>query len=277
MRSILTAGLSVLVVAILVQSAPAIDFNEDFDGSNGAWTVDGNPANSDIIPGKNGWVAHPTLGGIGHRVVNDVGSQGRRSGIGVSNGAGNSQEGCAGANPCGSAHPVSGVNIMSVLTRVNGGQGAGPVDGEGEIFFGNAAGTDGYQVYFGTAGAGSLDTLVGGAKTSTALASTGFQTAGVEWFELQIVVPVDGSPAFAQYRNVNDTNGAPLEGFTSLGTFGTAASAFDLIAIASLSSNIGGQALIHYDNVSASGVAVPEPAGLMLIGIGGLAMLRRRR
>jgi len=282
MKSIMTAGLSVAVVGLLVamaQPASGLDFIDSFNATG--HTVNTNPALSTMMVGTNGWVTHPTLGGISHRATNDTGSQGPRSGLSGSAGAGNSQEGCgSGATACGEAHPVSGVNMLSVATRVNGGQGSEQANGEGQIFFGDTAGLNGYRVTFATSGAGSLDTLEGGIPTSSALLDTGFQTAGVAWFELQIVVPLNGDSAFAQWADANDGINyptTPSSGYTSLGTFGSVASVFDSVSIASTQNFGGGQAAIHFDNVVATGDAIPEPASLAFLGLGGIMMLKRRR
>jgi hypothetical protein len=287
MKGIVTGGLSVLMVALLAQSAAVANFTEDFDGSNGAWTHaaglgSGTPDDNvfgDVIPGKNGWVAHPTLGGVGHRVIKgNVDHPGGpdidlREGVGRTQGAGNSWEGC---NPpgCGSAHPIGNFSVLSVLTRVSGlaiSTGT-PINGTGQIYLGDALGENGYQVEFASDGTGGLARLQNGSdiQGNPALADDGF--SDISWFELQIVINPNGS-AFAQYQDVDDDTGIGADVFTHLGDFDGGGVTVELLAIASTVQNQGGASAVPFDNVK----AFPEPASLVLLGLGGLMMLRRRR
>jgi hypothetical protein len=275
MKSIVTTGLSVLMVALLSQSAPAANFSEDWDGSNGAWSATGSfEYDGDVVPGKNGWVAHPTLGGIGHRVIQGQpnGNPGDlRKGVGGTQGVSNSNEGCPPPG-CGSAHPIGAFTVLSVLTRVSGFaiNGGVNVNGEGQIYLGDALGENGYQVTFDSSGGGSLDTLQGGSASSSGLADSGFSSNS--WFELQIVIPNSG-PAFAQYQDVDDNTGLGSGTYTNLGSFGAGSVNVELLAIASTQQFQGGASAVPFDNIN----AFPEPASLTLLGLGGLMMLRRRR
>ena len=121
MKGILTTGLSVLVIALLAQSAPAQVFFDDADGANGPWSsvdpsfgVDAEVA-GDLLPGKNGWgLAHHPHTHLGHRIVAGAPSHpngpsfDNHYGVGFTQGFGNGFEGCPRQSPdpggCGSAH-----------------------------------------------------------------------------------------------------------------------------------------------------------------------------
>ncbi len=160
-----------------------------------------------------------------------------------------------------------------------------PFAGESGIFIGDSSiasggGLNGYELRFeNTPGAGKITLWENGVDTQSSTGLLDSSYAGLDFVEIQIVVSNVGAAnqsAIAQWRNVDDATGAGTSAFTRMGNFDALEGAvFTLnnIAILTTRQDLGGASLIGFDNVRVT----PEPACLMLLGLGGLMVLRRRR
>ena len=284
-----TCGLlSALLVIALSQVASATlvtTFSENFDGSNGSWTKGnfggGHEAASagDYIEGNNGWVNQNGL--LHHHVIGNPGNGGAdiRAGVGLTQGLGNSWDGCS--TGCGSAHATNvgdtSTVVASVLTRTGG-----QFNGNGELLLGNDSMLDGaaeysYRIFINGDSSGSLTTLInnGGAQIQ-------FGTQSVsDWYMLRLTVTdvgTAGETAIAEIADVDDTTGVPNTAFSMLGTFNPSGGTTALTHVGVTSSGItAGASLKPFDNVLVQMLVVPEPATLSLLGMGAMGLMRRRR
>ena len=284
-----TCGLlSALLVIALSQIASATlvtTFSDNFDGSNGSWTKgtfvgsDHIVAGGEFIEGNNGWVNQNGLGH--HHVIGHPGNGGGdiRAGVGLTQGVGNSWDGCP--SGCGSAHATNvgdaSTVITSVLTRTGG-----QFTGNGELLLGNDSMLGGaaeysYRIFINGDSSGSLTTLInnGGAQIQ-------FGTQSVsDWYMLRLTVTdvgTAGETAIAEIADVDDTTGVPNTAFSLLGTFNPSGGTAALTHVGITSNAIvAGASLKPFDNVLVQMLVVPEPATLSLLGMGTLGLMRRRR
>ena len=288
MRRTTCGLLSALLVIALSQVASATlvtTFSDDFDGSNGSWTK-GNfggaheaASAGDYVEGKNGWVNQNALGH--HHIIGSPGNGGAdiRAGVGLTQGVGNSWDGCP--SGCGSAHATNvgdaSTVIASVLTRTGG-----QFTGNGELLLGNDSMLGGaaeysYRIFINGDSSGSLTTLI---NNEGAQIQFGTQSV-TDWFMLRLTVTdvgTAGETAIAEIADVDNTTGALNTAFSLLGTFNPSGGTAALTHVGITSNQIvAGASLKPFDNVLVQMLVVPEPATLSLLGLGALGLLRRRR
>ena len=167
-------------------------------------------------------------------------------------------------------HATSSIVVIDNIAATNNVRGTNGTDGDANAFGQDGLWSNGGDVTYNFTGltAGTYTiyaTFYGNGDTS----GTGFAANGTSLGSVPTLSGPDASAGFTAYDEVNDDASEPRS-FQLIGTATIAGSTLDLVLTPAGANGFG-----RYDAVALS--SVPEPSSAALIGLGGLALILRRR